>query len=103
MHHERPIKRFPVNFMFQLTRDECGSLRLQMESSQKSMSSQFVMTYPGRRPNSTLPIRISGHKRIKDFYKYIRISPEEAANEIKELWIDGWDPVSTNQYNNCFK
>ena len=32
-------------------------------------------------------MKISGHKRTKDFYKYIRISPEEAANEIKELWI----------------
>ena len=32
-------------------------------------------------------MRISGHKRTKDFYKYIRISPEEAANKIKELWM----------------
>ena len=41
--------------MFQLTRDEWESVRLQIERSQKSMSSQFVMTYPGRRPNSALP------------------------------------------------
>lgn len=34
-----------------------------------------------------LIMKISGHKRTKDFYKYIRISPEEAANKIKELWI----------------
>src|SRR5450432_1079142 len=33
-----------------------------------------------------LIMKISGHKRTKDFYKYIRISPEEAANKIKELW-----------------
>ena len=30
-------------------------------------------------------MKISGHKRTKDFYKYIRISAEEAANKIKEL------------------
>jgi integrase len=34
-----------------------------------------------------LIMRISGHKRTKDFYKYIRISPEEAANKIKDLWL----------------
>lgn len=33
-----------------------------------------------------LIMKISGHKRTKDFYRYIRISPEEAANKIKELW-----------------
>ena len=35
-----------------------------------------------------LIMKISGHKRTKDFYKYIRISPEEAANKIKILWIE---------------
>jgi integrase len=35
-----------------------------------------------------LIMKISGHKSIKDFYKYIRISPEEAANKIKTLWIE---------------
>jgi hypothetical protein len=34
-----------------------------------------------------LIMKISGHKRTKDFYKYIRITPEEAANKIKELWL----------------
>jgi len=34
-----------------------------------------------------LIMKISGHKRTKDFYKYIRISPEEAAYKIKELWL----------------
>ncbi|MET0636151.1 MAG: site-specific integrase [Chitinophagaceae bacterium] len=33
-----------------------------------------------------LIMKISGHKNEKDFYKYIRVSPEEAANKIKELW-----------------
>lgn len=38
-------------------------------------------------------MKISGHKSLKDFYKYIRISPEEAGNKIKELWLkrDGMD------------
>lgn len=33
-----------------------------------------------------LIMKISGHKSIKDFYKYIRVSPEQAATKIKELW-----------------
>jgi len=33
-----------------------------------------------------LIMKISGHKSLKDFYKYIRISPEEAANKILEIW-----------------
>ena len=33
-----------------------------------------------------LIMNISGHKKEKDFYKYIRITPEEAANRIKNLW-----------------
>lgn len=35
-----------------------------------------------------LIMKISGHKNEKDFYKYIRITPEEAAQKIKELWLD---------------
>jgi hypothetical protein len=30
---------------------------------------------------------IRGHKSVKDFYKYIRITPEEPGNKIKELWV----------------
>ncbi|MEO7802061.1 MAG: site-specific integrase [Ginsengibacter sp.] len=33
-----------------------------------------------------LIMKISGHKSVKDFYKYIRITPEEAGEKIKELW-----------------
>jgi site-specific recombinase XerD len=33
-----------------------------------------------------LIMKISGHKNTKDFYRYIRITPEEAANKIKEIW-----------------
>ncbi len=33
-----------------------------------------------------LIMKISGHKSVKDFYKYIRITPEEAGQKIKELW-----------------
>ncbi len=52
---KRNIKRFPKDFMFQLTRTEFEDIRLQIEVIEKSMSSQFVMTYPNRRPNSALP------------------------------------------------
>ncbi|WP_018629346.1 site-specific integrase [Niabella aurantiaca] len=34
-----------------------------------------------------LIMKISGHKRTKDFYKYIRITPEEAARKIRDLWL----------------
>lgn len=43
---KRNIKRFPFDFMFQLTKEEFERLRLQMDASKQSMSSQFVMTYP---------------------------------------------------------
>lgn len=33
-----------------------------------------------------LIMKISGHKREKDFYRYIRITPEEAAETIKKVW-----------------
>jgi integrase len=33
-----------------------------------------------------LIMKISGHKSIKAFYRYIRVSPEEAAGKIKEIW-----------------
>ena len=33
-----------------------------------------------------LIMKLSGHKKETHFYKYIRISPEEAALKIEELW-----------------
>lgn len=33
-----------------------------------------------------LIMKISGHRSIRDFYKYIRITPEEAGKKIKEIW-----------------
>ncbi len=33
-------------------------------------------------------MKISGHKSEKDFYKYIRIDPLEAAEKIKVLWME---------------
>lgn len=33
-----------------------------------------------------LIMKISGHKSLRDFYKYIRITPEEAGRKIKEIW-----------------
>lgn len=41
---KRNFSRFPPDFMFQLT-----------ETEWKNMSSQFVMTYPLKRPKSSLP------------------------------------------------
>lgn len=33
-----------------------------------------------------LIMRISGHRSLRDFYKYIRITPEEAGRKIREIW-----------------
>jgi len=33
-----------------------------------------------------LIMKISGHKSLTGFYRYIRISPEEAGRKIKEIW-----------------
>lgn len=52
---KRNIKRFPLDFMFQLTTEEFDLLRFQIDSVQKDMSSQIVMTYPTKRPNAALP------------------------------------------------
>jgi hypothetical protein len=52
---KRNIKRFPKDFMFQLTKDEYEALRFQIETLEQNMSSQIVMTYPTKRPNSALP------------------------------------------------
>jgi ORF6N domain len=41
---KRNIKRFPIDFMFQLTKEEW-----------EMMSSQFVMTYPEKRPKTAIP------------------------------------------------
>jgi len=38
-----------------------------------------------------LIMKISGHKREKDFYKYIRVDPQEAAQKIKQLWMERGD------------
>lgn len=35
-----------------------------------------------------LSMKISGHKREKDFYKYIRIDPKEATQKVMALWMD---------------
>lgn len=38
-----------------------------------------------------LIMKISGHKREKDFYRYIRVDPQEAAQKVKELWMQRGD------------
>jgi ORF6N domain len=50
---KRNIKRFPSDFMFQLTQIEYELLKNNFTDS--SMSSQFVMTYSNKRPKSALP------------------------------------------------
>lgn len=52
---KRNGKRFPSDFMFQLTKDEMDGLKFFIEESNQGMSSQFVMTYPNKRPARALP------------------------------------------------
>lgn len=52
---KRNIKRFPDDFMFQLTAVEAEGLRSQIDLMQQTISSQIVTTYPRKRPNSALP------------------------------------------------
>lgn len=35
-----------------------------------------------------LIMKISGHKNLRDFYRYIRITPEEAGQKIREIWLN---------------
>lgn len=51
--------RFPEDFMFQLTKQEFENLKVQIEDTSKGMSSQNVMTYLNKRPNSALPYAFS--------------------------------------------
>jgi integrase len=58
--------------------------------------SQWITTHTCRRSfcsneylagtEISLIMKISGHKTHKDFFKYIRITEEEAANKIKAIW-----------------
>ena len=50
---KRNIQRFPEDFMFQLTKQEFENLRIEINNL--GMSSQNVMTYSTKRPNSALP------------------------------------------------
>jgi integrase len=57
---------------------------------------EWITTHTARRSFATneflagtpvkLIMQITGHKNEKDFYRYIRISPQEAANKIQKLW-----------------
>lgn len=52
---KRNIERFPTDFMFQLKPFEYELIRAQIDTLNQSMSSQFVMTYPAKRPTIALP------------------------------------------------
>jgi len=47
-----------------------------------------------------LIMKISGHKSLRDFYKYIRITPEEAGQKIKEIWQNRGDMSITKKTEN---
>ena len=56
------IDVFPDDFMFQLSKIEW-----------KTMSSQFVMTYPIKRPKTALPLVFTEH-RVAMLVKQVRVS-----------------------------
>ncbi|MBN8876892.1 MAG: site-specific integrase [Sphingobacteriales bacterium] len=45
-----------------------------------------------------LIMKISGHRNLRDFYRYIRITPEEAGLKIKELWEQRGDMGIVNRH-----
>ncbi len=45
-----------------------------------------------------LIMKISGHKSLRDFYKYIRITPEEAGQKIKEIWQQRGEILPMNNH-----
>ncbi len=52
---KRNIERFPEDFMFKISLLEWEMIQNQYAESSNSMSSQIVMTYPSKRPISSLP------------------------------------------------
>ncbi len=58
---KRNIKRFPDDFMFQLTQLEFEQIKSQLGQNANSMSSQIVMTSINKRPNSSLPYAFTEH------------------------------------------
>lgn len=105
---KRNTDRFPKDFMFRLT-----------EKEWQGMSSQFVMTYPQKRPKTAIPYAFTEHgvtmlasvlkskKAIKMNIAVVRafialrqfaVSYDKLANEIKELKeITGSHNVQLNQ------
>ena len=51
---KRNIDRFPEDFMFQLSQSEFEKIKFELQNNFQ-MSSQIVMTYSNKRPNSALP------------------------------------------------
>lgn len=47
-----------------------------------------------------LIMKISGHKSMKDFYRYIKIAPEQAGQKIKEIWQNRGDMSIVNENEN---
>lgn len=56
---KRNIERFPTDFMFKLTEEEWLVLVQKI-----SMSSQFVMTYPEKRPKKATPYAFTEHGAV---------------------------------------
>ena len=56
---KRNMERFPPDFMFKLTEEEWHALGQRI-----SMSSQFVMTYPEKRPKKATPYAFTEHGAV---------------------------------------
>lgn len=56
---KRNIDRFPADFMFRLTDEEWAKIE-----QYSNMSSQNVMTYPGRRPKGALPFAFTEYGAV---------------------------------------
>jgi integrase len=45
-----------------------------------------------------LIMKISGHKSLKDFYRYIKIAPEQAGQRIREIWQQRGEIIPIKNY-----
>lgn len=69
-----------------------------MDVTQTKPKYQWITSHTCRRSFCTneflegmpaeLIMKISGHKSLRDFYKYIRISPEQAAQQVEKIWSE---------------
>ena len=92
---KRNIKRFPSDFMFQLSKDEWNSLRLQIETSKRggrrylpyAFTEQGVAMLSGLLNSDTaIEVNISIMRAFVAIRSFL-LTQSSVSSEIKELWL----------------